>query len=53
MIECHIEEQLNMDKIIEKGHSMIKTIEVISEEEILEEHKNTEVKILEKEIDVA
>ena len=40
-------------QIIEKGHSMIKIIEVISEEEILEEHKTTEVKILEEDIEVA
>ena len=46
-VECHIEVQLSMDIIKEKGHCMIKIIEVISEEEISEECKITEVKILE------
>ena len=34
MVECHIEVEFSMDKIIQKGHSMIKIIEVISEKEI-------------------
>ena len=42
-----------MDKIIEKGHSMIKIREVISKQEILKECKITEVKILEEDIEVA
>ena len=52
IVECHIEVELNTDKIIEKGHSMIKIIAVISEEDILEECKITEVKILEEDIEV-
>ena len=53
IVECHIEVEFSMDKIIQKGHSIIKIIEVISEEEMLEEHKITEVKILEEHIEVA
>ena len=39
IVECHIEVELSLDKIIEKGHSMINIIEVISEEKIFEECK--------------
>ena len=34
--ECHIEVKLSMDEIIEEGHSIIKIIEEILGEEILE-----------------
>ena len=47
IVEYHIEVDLNTEKNY-KGHSIIKIIEVISEEEILEEHKITEVKIIEE-----
>ena len=53
MGECHIEAELSRATIIEKGHSMVKITEVISEEEILEKCKITEVKILEEDIEVA
>ena len=39
MVECHIELEFSMDKIIDKGHSVIKIIQMISEEEILKEQK--------------
>ena len=42
-----------MGKMIEKDHSMITIIQLISEKEILEEHKFREVKILEEDIEVA
>ena len=50
--ECHIEVELSMDKTKEDGHSMIKIIEVTLGEEILEECKITEVRILEVDIQV-
>ena len=50
--ECHIEVELSMDKTIEEGHSMIKIIEVILGEEISEEHKIIEARILEVDIEV-
>ena len=49
--ECHIEVELNMDKITEEGYNMIKFIEVILGKEILEEHKIIEVRILQEDID--
>ena len=49
--ECHIEKELCMDKTIEEGHSMIKITEVILREEILEECKIIEVRILEVDIE--
>ena len=48
--ECHVEIQLNMDKITEEGHSMIKITEVNSGEATLEEHTIIEVRILEVDI---
>ena len=50
--EYHIEVELSTDKIIEEGHSMIKITEAILGEEILEEYKITEVRILEVDIEV-
>ena len=41
------------DRIIEEGHSLIKIIGVILEEEILEKYRIIEVKILEEDIEVA
>ena len=43
--ECHIEEELSMDKIVEEGHSMIKITEVSLGEEILEDCRIIEVDI--------
>ena len=48
--ECHMEVELNMDKTREEGHSMIKINEVTLGEEILEEHKIIEIRILEVDI---
>ena len=45
-IECHLELEVSMEIIIEKGHNMIKIIEVIFKE-VLDECKVIEVKILE------
>ena len=50
--ECHIEVELSMDKTIEEGCSMIKIIEVILGEKILEECRIIEVRILEVDIEV-
>ena len=50
--ECHIEAELNTDKIIEEGHSMIKITEMILGKEILEERKITDIRILELDIEV-
>ena len=52
IVDHHIEVDLNMDKIIEKGISVSKITEETLGEEILEKHKNTEVKISEKDIEV-
>ena len=50
--ECHTEVELSMYKTLEEGCSMIKIIEVILGEEILEECKIIEVRILEVDIEV-
>ena len=50
--ECHIEVELSMDKTIEEVCSMIKIIGVTLGEEILEEYKIIEVRILEVDIEV-
>ena len=50
--ECHIEEELSMDKTIQEGCSMIKITEVTLGEEILEECIIIEVRILEVDIEV-
>ena len=50
--ECHLQVELSMDRIIEEGHNMLTIIEVTLEEEILEECKIIEVKILEVDIEV-
>ena len=44
---CHIEVELSMDKTIGEGHSLIKIIEVILGQEILEECRIIEGRILE------
>ena len=49
--ECHIEVELSIDKTIEEGCSMMKIIEVTLGEEILEECKIIEVRILEVDIE--
>ena len=51
-IDFHIEVNLNMDKVIEKGLSIFKITEEILGQEILEKCKTTEVKILEEDIEV-
>ena len=43
--ECHIEVELSMDKTIEEGCSLIKIINVILGEEILEECRILEMAI--------
>ena len=48
----HIEVEASMDKTIEEGHTMIKIIKVTLREEILEEHKIIEVRILEVDVEV-
>ena len=50
--ESHIEVELSTDNIIEGGHSMVKVTGMILGKKILEECKNTEVKILEVDIEV-
>ena len=50
--ECHFRVELSMDRIIKEGHSMLIIIEMTLGEEILEECKITEVKILEVDIEV-
>ena len=50
--ERHLEVELSMDRIIEEGCNMIKIIQVTSGQEILEECKITEVKILGVDIEV-
>ena len=52
MGECHIDVELSTDKTIEGGHNMIKIIEVILGQEILEECRIREVRILEMDIEV-
>ena len=47
-----IEVEFSINKTIEEGHSMIKIIEVVLGEEILEEYRITEVRILEVDIEV-
>ena len=37
--ECHLEVELSTDRIIEEGHNMLRIIEMILGEEVLEEHK--------------
>ena len=49
---CHIEVELNIDKTIKECHSMINITEMTLGEEILEELKTKEVKILEVDIKV-
>ena len=51
--EWHIEVEPSMDKTIEDSHSMITITEVTSGEEILEECKIIEVRILEVDKEVA
>ena len=50
--ECHLEVGLSMDKIIEEGHNMLTIIGMPLGEEIFEEHKIIEVKMLEVDIEV-
>ena len=50
--ECHLRVGLSMDRIIEEGHNVLTIIEITSEEEILEECKIIEVKILEVHVEV-
>ena len=50
--ECHLEVELSMDRIIEEGHNMLTIIEMTLGEEILEECRIIEVKILEVDIEV-
>ena len=50
--ECHLEIELSMDRIIEEGCNMLIIIEVNLGEEIFEECKIIEVKILEVDIEV-
>ena len=51
-VNCHIDIDLNMDKIIEKNLSITKNTEEILAEEIVEKHKTTEGRILEEDIEV-
>ena len=50
--ECHLEIELSMYRIIEEGHNMLRIIEMTLEEEISEECRITEVRILEVYIEV-
>ena len=50
--ECHIEVELSTDRIIGEGCNMLTIIEVTLGEEILEEWKIIEVKMLELDIEV-
>ena len=52
MGECHLVVELSMDRIIEQGCNTLTIIEMTLEEEIVEEHKFIEVKILEVDIEV-
>ena len=51
--ECHTEVEVSMDRIIEDSHNIIKILEMTLGEEILEECRNMEVKILKVDIEVA
>ena len=48
--ECHLGVELNMDRIMKEGDNMLTIIEMALGEEILEECKIIEVKILEVDI---
>ena len=50
--ECHLEVELSTNRIIGEGHNMITVIEVTLGEEILEECKIIEVKILQIDIEL-
>ena len=50
--ECHIEVEPSMDKTIEEGCTMIKITEVTLGEEILEECKIIEIRILEVDTEI-
>ena len=50
--ECHLEVELSTDRIIEEGCNMSTIIEVMLGQEIVEEHKIIQVKILEVDIEV-
>ena len=50
--ECYLEVELSTDRIIEEDCNMITIVEVTLGEEILEECKIIEVKILEVDIEV-
>ena len=50
--ECHLEVELSTDKIIVEGCNTSTIIEMTWGQEILEEHKIVEVKILEVDIEV-
>ena len=50
--ECHLELKLSMDRIIEESHNMLTVLEMTLGEDISEECKIIEVKILEMDIEV-
>ena len=50
--ELHAEIEVSMDRIIEEGHNLLISIEMILGEKILEECKITEVRISEVYIEV-
>ena len=50
--ECHLDMELSMDRIIEEGNSMLTIIGMTLGQDILEECKIIEVKILEVDIEV-